>query len=439
MDVFGNLGKLGKIAAVEYIIMRADLRRQRNALVHALAATNMSLAQIVSAVQALFGQAQCSRRRVRFILAQPGRPAGANPHPNTRCQPSAIVLDLLYVLFAYNAGYNHGWRFVQSKLEHEWPALHFSRRAVKASMVRVNPQASAVRSSGAFRGAVKNGVFVAPYFGSLWQSDLNLVLAEWGIAFSSVVDVCTCTWLGLTVITDKLAATVWAANERVVEVWGGHMPDVWTTDCGTETYVTALAARLMKRWAVGGVPRIPAHRFLSSTRQSIVESRNNQINTHLCLHAKLCFVYMEDVVFVLDRTNPYHKGAVQVLMGALLQHAANGERERWDLHPVRDSRRTKGKPYVLRGQHPHPGPRTPLTRGIDFVDEYERACGTSLPREPSWASRRDPLYGQPQQQALRKAAVLAIWGSFAACWADVLHNRGRARFIPAFQVYLLFR
>lgn len=140
------------------------------------------------------------------------------------------MLDLLYILFAYHAGFNHGYRFVKAKLEHEWPALHFSVRAVLASMARVNPDAFGVRASGALRGAAKNGVFVAPYFGSLWQSDLNLVLAEWGIAFSSVCDVSTCTWLGLTVITDKLAATVWAANEHVVEVWGGLMPDVWTTD-----------------------------------------------------------------------------------------------------------------------------------------------------------------------------------------------------------------
>ena len=419
--------------------MRGHLRAQRNALVHTLAQQCTPLAQIVGILTVLFGP--ITQRQVRRVLAS-GRANGAaaSPAPNTRYQPSDAVIDLLYGVFAYQAGFNHGYRFVLHNIREQWPMLQLGRRQVLRSMARVNPAATAVRSSGAVRGAVKNGMFIAPYFGSLWQSDLNLVLAEWGLGFDSICDVATGTWLGLVVITDKLASTIWEIHVDVIDAWGGYMPDVWTTDCGTETYVTALAARMMKRWANGGAtPQVPAHRFLSSTRQSIVESRNNQINTHLCLHAKLTLVFMEEVMGVLDRANPFHKGAIQVLMGAVLQHAANAERRRWDVHPVRNNHGTKGVPRTLRQQRAHPGPRTPMARGVDFVAEYEHACGTSLPREPTWATRRDPLYGQPQSQALRKAAVLVVWGDLDACWADIVHNRGRARFIPAYRVFLLFR
>ena len=393
---------------------------------------------MLGAVRVLYGP--ITLRSVRRIIAA-AHTVGHSSAPNTHFQPSDAVLDVLYSLFAYHAGFNHGVGFVKPVLERDWPIMNFSRRAVLRAMARVNPEAARVRASGALRGAAKNGVFIAPFFGSLWQSDLNLVLQEWGLIFNSVCDVCTSTWVGLTLITDRLAATVWEDNASVVDVWGGFMPDVWTTDCGTETYVTALACRLMKRWANGGMtPAVVAHRFLTSTRQSIVESRNQQINTHLCLHAKLTLLFMEDVLGVLDRSNPYHKGAVQVLMGAVLQHAANAERRRWDIHPVRHGKRgRKGVPEKLRASHPHPGPRIPLSRGVDFVAEYERLCDRALPREPSWAAERDPLYGQPQQQALRKAAALAVMRSLDACWADVVHHRGQRRFVPAYNVYLLFR
>ena len=202
---------------------------------------------MLGAVRVLYGP--ITLRSVRRIIAA-AHTVGHSSAPNTHFQPSDAVLDVLYSLFAYHAGFNHGVGFVKPVLERDWPTMNFSRRAVLRAMARVNPEAARVRASGALRGAAKNGVFIAPFFGSLWQSDLNLVLQEWGLIFNSVCDVCTSTWVGLTLITDRLAATVWEDNASVVDVWGGFMPDVWTTDCGTETYVTALACRLMNATAL---------------------------------------------------------------------------------------------------------------------------------------------------------------------------------------------
>ena len=36
-------------------------------------------------------------------------------------------------------------------------------------------------------------------------------------------------------------------------------------------------------------------------------------------------------------------------------------------------------------------------------------------------------------------AMMAAWGSVAEAWTDILHNLGRARFIPSYQTYLLYQ
>ena len=56
-----------------------------------------------------------------------------------------------------------------------------------------------------------------------------------------------------------------------------------------------------------------------------------------------------------------------------------------------------------------------------------------------WNAARDPLINQPARQQLRAAAVMAAWGSVAEAWTDILHNLGRARFIPSYQTYLLYQ
>ena len=208
---------------------------------------------------------------------------------------------------------------------------------------------------------------------------------------------------------------------------------------GTKTHVTAHAARKAKRWANGGQdPRIPAHRYLDTGRQAVVESRNNVINENMMAFAKPMCVYMEQQVHVYLRSNPHHKGALQVLLCLVLEVPIRNILHLWDIHMVRSASRNRGVPWKLRRDHPHLGPLTPIPVGIDFVADYEAANGVRLRREPSWAAARDPLYGQPARQAQRMAAVMAIWGTKEAAWADVMHNSGRGLFIPSYLQYLRF-
>ena len=207
--------------------------------------------------------------------------------------------------------------------------------------------------------------------------------------------------------------------------------------------MTAYAQHLTSRWASGNAPpppnRVRPHRFLPSTRQSIVESRNNQLNDNINLKAKLVLVYMEEVLHILDRTNSHEKGAVQALMSQAMQAGLDGLLRVWDLHPVRTAHRTKGVPWKLREERRYPGVRVPLPANFDMVTSYEAANRKVLRREPTWAAARDPLYGQPARRAARAQAVMALWGSALRAWADIEHNTGRGVFIPSYLLYLSFR
>ena len=55
------------------------------------------------------------------------------------------------------------------------------------------PEASRLRSERVFNRVSKQGAFYAPHFGYLWQSDLNLMLAKWGLGHGIVYDMCTRT------------------------------------------------------------------------------------------------------------------------------------------------------------------------------------------------------------------------------------------------------
>ena len=307
-------------------------------------------------------------------------------------------------------------------------------------MQRINPQAFVIRTSQALRGIVKNGFFFAPHADALWQSDLNQVLQDYGILTCSVVCVGSAYWLKLVAMTSKLSHITWEqCNLRAVLVNGGRLPDVWTTDKGSETHVTAYAVRAAKQWANGGLPpAVPAHKYLDSTQQSIVESRNNSINVTVNLHFKLVVVYMERVLHAYTRTNPQQKGALQALLLPVVQHGLDQLRSAWNAHMVRSAHSNKGIPNRLRRERPHPGPQTMLPIGVDWTVEYENATGSRLRREPSWAAARDPLYGQPQRQAARAAAIMQMWGSVGAAYADVVHTTGRSLFIPSYLVYLQY-
>ena len=90
---------------------------------------------------------------------------------------------------------------------------------------------------------------------------------------------------------------------------------------------------------------------------------------------------------------------------------------------------------------PHPGRRRQFNPASDYAALHDAAAQRPQPlrREPHWAAQRDALYGQPARQVARATAVMAIWGSPALAWVDVLHNSGCAKFIPDYVVYVAFR
>ena len=107
-------------------------------------------------------------------------------------------------------------------------------------------------------------------------------------------------------------------------------------------------------------------------------------------------------------------------------------------HEVRSTKGDGGVPEQRLRTQPFPGPRIQLPPG-DMTDSYERASGHTLVREASWLAARDPLNGQPARQQMRMATIMAMWGSVANAWFDVVHNDGRAIFVPSFRVYRQFR
>ena len=76
--------------------------------------------------------------------------------------------------------------------------------------------------------------------------------------------------------------------------------------------------------------------------------------------------------------------------------------------------------------------------GLCRALRLEAATGHPLQR-PTWTAARDPLANQPARQQLRGAAVRAMWGDEGLGWTDILHNQGRAKFIPSYIIYLSFQ
>lgn len=327
------------------------------------------------------------------------------------------------------------------------------------------------------------------------------MLQDWGIVHAIVYDVATHSVLMLVPLDNRLTASVWLLCNMLAAQQHG-LPDLcaarthpalpalairmctqqcavrrWTTDKGGETAVTAFMQRLEalqqprpQDWPIHAHKychaahphRLPWHmpctaapaqpaeslpraagsndvrRYLRSSRQSGVERFNGEINVKVNLALKLVFLYMEHSLGILDRTIPEHLGAIQALGVLVLQHADALLMGNWDVHVVRSATRDLGRPADLRASMPHPGGQRVLSAGVDYVARYEAATGRRLRRTPRWRDARDPLSGQPGRQAARLAAVMARFGSVALTWTDVLHNTGRARFIPAYLVYLSY-
>lgn len=407
-------------------------RHLRNRLIHQLAAAGVSSSSTMRRLSRLGHH--MSIRHLRRVASSAGAPFS---HPQRRRQPNQAVVDGLYRQFAQENGYNYGLRYVLGVLHDENPHLRFSYRATARAMRNVNPVATAIRRTQANRRLVRRGAFHATKFMELWQSDMNWVLERWGLGHSIIYDVGTHSCVRLKAMAEKLTVTLWKeSHEPIVRRLG--FPRMWTTDKGTETYLTAFVVRCVARAANRSVA---GHRFLPSKLQSGVERFNGEINVKVNLPLKLVLIYMEAVLNILDPSRPYHLGACQILGREVLQHADDNLARAWDVHTVRHrSGRGLGKPRDLRRANPAPAQAPQrLPAGIDYISLYEQANGRQLRREPLWAAARDPLYGQPARQALRAAAVVAYWGTMSQVWSDILHNTGRARFIPGFVAFLQYQ
>jgi hypothetical protein len=322
----------------------------------------------------------------------------------------------------------------------EHPTTHAPRQGVTktsflASQTRSIPSVQIVPPSA----PLYRPAFIAPHDGSLWQSDLNQVIQHLGIIYSSIVDVSTGTWEALDVLDTKLAAAVFMESNLPAILRRGRFPDLWTTDKGSETGILAFAANLAKRLFTGDASKI-GHRFIQSRRQSIIESRNNQINVRMNLYVILLAEYMEEQG-LYNNSDPVQKGALQALLVPVIQYRCDLLVSDWDVHTIRHHNQyVKGKPRDLRQTRPHPGGATPVPQGVDFVGLFERLRGRAVRREPEWRAARDPLHGQRLRQTARWAAVMALWGgSVRTVWADIVNNCGRNLFIPGYLLYLAFR
>ena len=169
-----------------------------------------------------------------------------------------------------------------------------------------------------------------------------------------------------------------------------------------------------------------------------MERHNQELKSKINIYMVGLFEDMEKRGW-LNVHNPHQLGAVQVLGVAVLRVALLRFQAGYDGHVVRrDVGPAVGKPRDLRLTHPHPTGLRHSPAGMDYVRLYERATGRRQRRVPQWAEARDPLYNNPDAQAARAAAVMAVWGSVRDAWLDVKNNGGRSLFIPGYFVFLTF-
>ena len=86
-----------------------------------------------------------------------------------------------------------------------------------------------MRSPQNVRAPPRTGHFNVPHFGGLWQSDLNLYLARWGLGHGVVFDMCTRTVVVMEPIYCKLPTYIWTEVNMQAVLRHGGFPDLWTT------------------------------------------------------------------------------------------------------------------------------------------------------------------------------------------------------------------
>ena len=155
-----------------------------------------------NAVQALLRLAgfTLQDRRVQSIARDNGFPF---ENPRDEGRPSQAVVDQLVSAFVTSHSSAYGYREIYDYLRTHLPRI--TRRSVQRALVRHDPAAAAMRSADIFRRMTRNGHFYAPHFGALWQSDLNLMLARYGLGLAAVYDMKSRTLICLNPIDSLMS------------------------------------------------------------------------------------------------------------------------------------------------------------------------------------------------------------------------------------------
>ena len=409
--------------------------KKRNRCIVRLASAKVPVRDIEGYVARKFPPA-ITRRRIRQIATAAGIVFDIQ---NTGDLVADDVLEKIVLLELRRGGVNYGYRLLMPDIEDQLPAgTRVSQRQLLRVLFNLAPAAFQARLTQATRKLTRRTVF-APYRGFRWEIDSNEKLAFVGLHITGIWDSCCHRNERMVVVDNKLPYTQFKeVTEPLIGMLG--FPDTLCRDKGDENMLTGFVCRAAAaddgRLAADGSWTGPKpDRMLPSKRQPGIERSWAESNSRVALPVYSLVDAME-ASNLLDLTQPTHLGAMQQLLRPLVQHACDLLRHRWNRHLVRSGRRPSGIPDRIAEQHPHPGGRSQLLPGIDFVARFERARGKPMRKEPAWRARRDSLHGQPNNQAARTHAVMLIWGSPELAWTDILLYAGRHRFVPAFREFL---
>ena len=183
-------------------------------------------------------------RRVQQILAAEGAlPQRLPTHPR--------LADLIRYE-AMRHGPNYGFRMLTGALRARHPGYTFPQRAVVAALRAAAPRAFRDRRSWATK-KLDRGVYRADHFMYSVHLDLACKLQEYGLYVAALIDGDSRMALGLTALTRKTRARVYAeAFEPCVAEHG--LPDQLITDKGwevrvrTRDHVHTLCAKPLLSW-----------------------------------------------------------------------------------------------------------------------------------------------------------------------------------------------
>jgi hypothetical protein len=149
-------------------------RRVRNAIIVGLARRRVSCDSVCAILRAAgYGVSPQHARRIAVKYNCPF------VHWTVANRPSQIMVDRMVAAFLSGHTDAYGHRPIIDRIHEHYPRT--TRESVRDALRRINPAALQLRNTHAFRRRTRDGAFNAPHFGALWQSDLNLMLARYGL------------------------------------------------------------------------------------------------------------------------------------------------------------------------------------------------------------------------------------------------------------------